>query len=141
MPYSESFSLEDIREGKIVELIAEMTRIEVGQEFILKNIFFSSGQAVLKESSKVELAVLLDYLQENNSLKLEVGGHTDSDGTGEYNLILSDQRAKAVFDYLLEQGVSSSRLTYKGYGESQAIVPNDSEENKGTNRRTAFKVI
>ena len=141
LPYSASFSLEDSLEGKVLELIAEMTRIGVGQEFILKNIFFSSGQAVLKESSKVELAVLLDYLQENNSLKLEVGGHTDSDGTEEYNLILSEQRAKAVFDYLLKQGVSSSRLTYKGYGESQAIVPNDSEENKGINRRTAFKVI
>ena len=141
MPFSETFSLKNSSEGAVVELEALMTKIEKGQEFVLKNIFFDSGEAILKEESLAELNVLVDYLESNEELFLEIGGHTDSDGTEEQNLALSKQRAKAVYFYLLAEGVKAGHLSYKGYGEGQALVPNDNEENKKKNRRTAFKVM
>ena len=141
LPFSETFSLKNSSEGAVVELEALMTKIEKGQEFVLKNIFFDSGEAILKEESLAELNVLVDYLESNEELFLEIGGHTDSDGTEEQNLALSKQRAKAVYFYLLAEGVKAGHLSYKGYGEGQALVPNDNEENKKKNRRTAFKVM
>lgn len=141
LPFSETFSLKNISEGAVVELEALMTKIEKGQEFVLKNIFFDSGEAILKEESLAELNVLVEYLESNEALFLEIGGHTDSEGTEEQNLALSMQRAKAVYLYLLAEGAKAGHLSYKGYGEGQALVPNDSDENKKKNRRTAFKVM
>lgn len=141
LPFSETFSLKEVSEGALVELEAQLTKIEKGQEFVLKNIFFDSGNAELKDESKAELNVLVDYLNANESLFLEIGGHTDSDGSTASNLALSEARAKAVYVFLLANGVSASRLSFKGYGEDKPIVANDSEENKEKNRRTAFKVL
>ena len=93
------------------------------------------------EESKAELNLLVDFIKKDENLFLEVGGHTDSDGSMENNLLLSEKRAKAVQDYLISQGVAQSRLSYKGYGENSPLFPNDSEENKAKNRRTAFKVL
>ncbi len=107
----------------------------------MENIFFDSGDAQLKEESKAELDLLVNYLKDLPDMILEIGGHTDSDGTEESNVILSEDRAKAVYAYLVSRGVNESRLRFKGYGEMQPLVPNDSESNKEKNRRTAFKVL
>ena len=78
---------------------------------------------------------------ENPNLKIELGGHTDNTGDKKANQILSENRARAVQEYLLQIGkIGVSRLSYKGYGDSRPKVPNDSPENKAKNRRTEFKV-
>jgi outer membrane protein OmpA-like peptidoglycan-associated protein len=141
LPYSENFSLTLQNPKEILQLVALMQRIEQGKEFTLKNIFFDTGEYQLLEESKAELNLLVDFIKKDERLFLEVGGHTDSDGAIENNLVLSEKRAKAVQDYLISQGVAQNRLTFKGYGESAPLFPNDSEANKAKNRRTAFKVL
>jgi outer membrane protein OmpA-like peptidoglycan-associated protein/Tol biopolymer transport system component/Tfp pilus assembly protein PilF len=108
---------------------------------ILKNVFFDVGKYDLKAKSKIELDRLFDFLIKNPTIKGELSGHTDSDGDDKENQILSQNRAKAVVDYLVtEKGIDAKRLTYKGYGESRPHVKNDTSENKAKNRRTEFKI-
>lgn len=141
LPYSENFTLAKDKESEIYQLDALMQKVAKGKEFVLKNIFFEVGKYELIPSSKAELNTLVKYLADNSDVFLEIGGHTDNTGSETANQILSENRAKAVYDYLIQQGVANNRITYKGYGESQALVPNTTEENKAKNRRTAFKVL
>ena len=84
---------------------------------------------------------LVELLEKNPALKIELGGHTDNVGRPEDNQRLSEQRAKAVYDYIVGKGVAANRLTYKGYGETQPVATNDTEEGRGENRRTEIKVL
>ena len=95
---------------------------------VLKNVFFDTGSADLRSESYIELNRLKLLLEENPGMKIQVNGHTDNVGSEEDNQRLSTNRAKAVYDFLVEKGIKASRLTYKGYGESQAIDTNDSPE-------------
>jgi outer membrane protein OmpA-like peptidoglycan-associated protein len=83
---------------------------------------------------------LFSILEENSTIKIEVGGHTDSDGDDVHNQKLSENRAKSVVDYLLNKGISKERLSHKGYGETKPVAPNDTPQNKAKNRRTEVKV-
>lgn len=74
-------------------------------------------------------------------LKVEIGGHTDNVGDDSSNQVLSDNRAKAVRDWLIENGIAADRLTHKGYGETEPIASNDTEEGRAQNRRTELKII
>jgi outer membrane protein OmpA-like peptidoglycan-associated protein len=104
----------------------------------LRNVFFASGSAELLPASVEELQRLLRLLRENPDMRIQINGHTDDIGEEKDNQVLSEQRAKAVRDYLAAQGVDTSRLTYRGFGESMPIAPNDSAENRQRNRRTEF---
>ena len=114
--------------------------IKIGGSFVLKNIFFETGQYSLKEESTVELNKLIVYLQNNPSLVIEIGGHTDNVGSPDYNLDLSRNRAKAVFDYLTGNGIDKIRLTFKGFGFTQPVDSNETEQGRANNRRTEFKI-
>jgi outer membrane protein OmpA-like peptidoglycan-associated protein len=84
---------------------------------------------------------LISFLASNLSVKIQLSGHTDSDGDKKANLTLSANRAKSVFDYIVSSGkIQSTRLSFKGYGDTKPKVPNNSPENKALNRRTEFKV-
>ena len=107
----------------------------------LKNIFFESNQFVLKKESQVELDELASLLLANPSLRIEIGGHTDNVGKPADNLSLSNNRAKAVVDYLVSKNISAQRLQAKGYGETQPIAENKKEEGREKNRRTELRVI
>jgi outer membrane protein OmpA-like peptidoglycan-associated protein len=74
-------------------------------------------------------------------LNIEISGHTDNIGSAAYNKTLSEDRAKAVVNYLTKKGISADRLTYKGYGFDQPVAPNNTEEGRQQNRRTEFKVL
>ncbi len=111
------------------------------QVVILKNVFFDSGSAHLKSSSDFELDRVAQMLKDAKNLKMQINGHTDNVGSEAANLLLSEQRAKAVYDYLIQQGVSANQLTYKGFGESQPIDTNDSEEGRSNNRRTEMEPL
>lgn len=112
-----------------------------GAKFVLKNIYYDVDKATLRPSSMDELDKLISLLEENPNVKVELSSHTDSDGSDEYNIGLSQKRAQSVVNYLLRGGISSQRLVPKGYGENQPVVPNTSPKNKQLNRRTEFKVL
>jgi OmpA-OmpF porin, OOP family len=112
-----------------------------GSKGILNNLFFPTGEYRLEDKSKTELNKLVQLMNENSALKLEISGHTDDVGKDKDNMELSTRRAKSVYDYLVQAGVPANRLTYKGYGETQFAVPNDSEKNRQLNRRIEFKVL
>ena len=108
---------------------------------ILRNVFFDTNKFDLKKASEVELDKLVEYLTFNAKLHILITGHTDSVGTPESNQILSENRAKAVYQYLINHKISASRLSFKGYGETRPIADNGTEEGRQTNRRTEFEVV
>lgn len=124
-----------------VDEIAETSKLEVGESVTLQNVFFSTGKYTLVESSLAELDKVVQLLQSNPTLKIELGGHTDNVGNDGDNLKLSEQRAKTVYEYLVSRGIAPQRLSYKGYGETQPVAPNDTEEGRAANRRTVFTII
>lgn len=108
---------------------------------VLHNIFFESKQYALQPASQVELDKLVKLMQDNPSLVTEISGHTDNVGSDKDNLLLSANRAKAVVAYLTQKGIAPERLRAKGYGETQPVADNNTEEGRAKNRRTEFKVI
>ncbi len=116
-------------------------KIDVGTKIVLNNIFFDYDMATLRTESTTELARLVGVMKDNPSIKIEISGHTDSKGSDVYNQKLSENRAKAVVDYLVEKGVVKGRMEYKGYGESEPVATNDTEEGMQLNRRTEFKIL
>ena len=127
--------LASLLKGEVEEVTADNFNIR-GNRAILKGISFESDQAKLGRESFPILQEVKKYLLENKSLYAELQGHTDNTASSEYNQKLSEERAKAVYDWLLKEGVKPERLAYKGYGSSQPIADNLTEEGKAKNRRT-----
>ena len=113
-------------------------RTTVEGKFIARGINFDYNKAILRPESMGEINRIYKLMNDNPSLKFEIGGHTDVDGDDAYNLKLSQQRADAVKDQLVKMGIDASRLTTKGYGETKPIGENDSPEGKANNRRVEF---
>ncbi|MCB9187250.1 MAG: PD40 domain-containing protein [Flavobacteriales bacterium] len=105
-----------------------LKNLQEGRRLILRNIFFDYNQATLRPNSKHELNRMYDFMKNNPSIKIEVSGHTDSRGNDEYNMRLSKDRAQAVVDYLVRNGISPSRLTAVGYGETRPIARNENSD-------------
>jgi outer membrane protein OmpA-like peptidoglycan-associated protein len=140
--YSENFTLTGIHSNSDPFLKdIPLQPIKKDEIVILKNIFFDTDKFDLKTESTAELEKLYDLLVKNPKLKIEISGHTDNVGDDKYNQVLSENRAKAVYDYLVLKGIAKERLTYKGYGETKPIETNDTEAGRAINRRTEFKVI
>ncbi len=118
-----------------------LDRIEVGTKVVLENIYFETGKAALKPESFEQLNQVIKLLQSNETIRLEISGHTDNTGSLRVNTRLSEDRAKAVVDYLVEKGIQQDRLEWKGYAFTQPIAPNDTAEGREKNRRVEFKVI
>jgi len=114
--------------------------IERGKTTILKNIFFDTDSFNLKAESKGELEDLVQFMKDNSTIVIEIGGHTDNQGSKIYNETLSSKRAQAVVDYLISKGIAAIRLQSKGYGFSVPLGNNATEEGRKENRRTEFKV-
>ena len=115
--------------------------IEKGVTFTLNNIFFDTDEYSLKDESKAELDKLIQFMLDNEQVRGEISGHTDNVGDAQANVELSLKRAKSVYEYLQNNGIAANRLVFKGYGQSQPAVPNDSEENRHRNRRIEFKIL
>ncbi|MFM8709907.1 MAG: OmpA family protein [Sphingomonadales bacterium] len=114
--------------------------IEKNAAIVLKNIFFETNRFELSPASLTELDKLVTLLQENPTIKIEIGGHTDNVGKAADNLTLSDHRAKAVVDYLQGKRIDPARLTAKGYGMTQPVSDNSTPEGRALNRRTEMKI-
>jgi outer membrane protein OmpA-like peptidoglycan-associated protein len=114
---------------------------EEGKITVLKNVFFDFDKYDLLPESFAELNKLVLFLNENPLLKIEISGHTDIIGSESYNISLSEARAKSVVDYLINKGIKSERLKYKGYGTSVPVADNNSPEGRAQNRRVEFKIL
>lgn len=139
--HSENFTLTGGTITKPFEKNVGLNKIKVGETVVLKNVFFETAKYDLKEQSRVELDKLVAFLTKNPNLKIELGGHTDNVGDKKMNQVLSDNRAKAVYSYLVQKGIAKERLTTKGYGDTIPIADNNTEVGRAENRRTEFKVI
>lgn len=139
--YSENFTLLHADYSKPYLIDVPMKPIKSGEKAILRNIFFDTDKFTLKEESRFELEKLLKLLQDNPALKIQISGHTDNVGTPEYNRVLSENRAKAVVSFLTGKGIDVGRLTAKGFGETQPLASNDTEEGRAQNRRTEFMIL
>ena len=114
----------------------------VGEELlILHGIKFGFDSAKVSDDSKAILEVAVTTLKNNPKMKVEIEGHTDSIGTAEYNLGLSQRRADAVQDHLIVEGIGAERLQAVGKGEADPLVSNELKEGRAKNRRVEFVVI
>ncbi|MDT8394423.1 MAG: OmpA family protein [Bacteroidales bacterium] len=115
--------------------------IRAGHSFVLKNVFYETDMYSLSELSRVELYKLNTMLVLNPEIKIMICGHTDDVGSDEYNQTLSENRARAVYDFLVDTGIDPSRLSYKGFGKTQPVSDNDTEEGRAQNRRTEIMIL
>ena len=118
----------------------EKEEYSVGKTVVLENIFFDFDKSVLLPQSYVALLNLTNLLKENPSMKIELSGHTDNKGKDKYNEKLSQERAKAVYDYLISRGIDKKRLKYRGYGAQHPIADNKTDEGRAKNRRVEFTI-
>jgi len=140
--YSENFNLlKEFERLNPMFLDISLDPVEPGKTTVLKNIFFETDSFNLKVESRGQLLEMVDFLKKNPGLVIEIGGHTDDQGTENYNVALSQKRAESVVRYLAENGVSPARLKSKGYGFSVPLTDNSTEEGRRMNRRTEFKII
>ena len=139
--YSQSIQLEEkttIETSGKVEI--QLNRINIGAEMNLYNIYFETDSFRILPASEPELEKLTLFLKSNPQIEVEIQGHTDNTGRTEHNLVLSENRAKSVVDYLIGKGISENRLRFKGFGESKPVAKNETEEGRMFNRRTTIKI-
>ncbi len=140
--YSETIELKGVSSQiEPIEKDIPLKRIEVGESIVLENIFFDTDKSDLKKESLMELNRIVKLLRENPQMHVEIGGHTDNVGSQEYNIKLSTNRAKAVYDYLIKADIASTRLSFRGYGFEKPIATNDTEDGRAKNRRTELTII
>ncbi len=139
--YSDNFSLKGLHdiEKPFIKNVA-LKPVKVGEVVVLRNIFFDTDKYILKPESLTELKNLLALMKKNASLKLELGGHTDAMGKTKHNLELSKNRAKAVYEFLIQNGIPATRLSFEGYGALRPVDTNDTEQGRANNRRTEFTI-
>ncbi len=139
--YSENY---DVAEGDLKEplsLDVPLGKLATGSTIALRNIFFNTASYELLPTSNAELDKLVKLMKANPTLRIELGGHTDNVGADAANLTLSQQRANAVRDHVVAQGVDGARITAKGYGETNPVATNDTEAGRALNRRTEVTVL
>ncbi|HPZ36407.1 MAG TPA: OmpA family protein [Bacteroidales bacterium] len=125
----------------VIKLEMEVQPIEVGKHYRLHNIYFAFNSADILANSQKVLDEFIVFLNDHPTLQISIEGHTDNVGSDEFNLILSENRAKAVYNYLVNNGIDANRLQYKGFGESSPIATNETEEGRAMNRRTEFVIL
>lgn len=139
--YSELFQLSQSVPDSVYKKDIFLQPIQLNASLTFSNIQFANNSFALPESGKIELNKLITLLKENPRIQIEIGGHTDNIGSAESNRILSENRAKAIVQYLLDNQIASDRLRWKGYGATQPIANNATEAGRASNRRTTFTII
>ena len=149
--FSQNFNMTNPDSLESIHMDVPLVPVGDATPVVLANVFFDYGKATLRPESFVELNKLRDFLNSNPSLKIEIGGHTDTRGDDQGNQVLSENRAKSVMDYLVKQGIAAARLTAKGYGETQTVISDakiaelktekEKEAAHQKNRRTEYKFI
>lgn len=122
------------------QLDLQIEPIELNKSYRINDIYFDFNSFNLTNESKTVLDQLIDFLNENASIRIEIQGHTDNIGNDADNLKLSENRAGSVYNYLIANNISGTRLTYKGFGKTMPVATNDTEEGRAKNRRTVFVI-
>ena len=131
---------ESVQPNQVVGLELDIIRQESGAEIILENVHFAHNSYELDKSSFEELDKLIAYLHKHPEVNIVIEGHTDNVGGEAANQLLSENRAKAVYTYVVDALIEKSRLTYIGYGEVKPLAANITEEGRAQNRRTSFRI-
>lgn len=140
--YSDYFELKNANTRQNAFLLnIKLQQPKPGEKVVLRNIFFDVNKSDLKPESTPELTRLVALLKNQPTLKIEISGHTDSSGDKKANQLLSENRAKSVKDFLVQNGIQADRITYKGYGDARPVASNESEEGRAQNRRTEFTIL
>jgi outer membrane protein OmpA-like peptidoglycan-associated protein/Tol biopolymer transport system component len=138
---SQYFAQEDSSLAKPVKADLELKKIEVGETYKLNNILFATNSYELNSASRKVIDGFVDFLQDNPTVKVEIHGHTDNIGGDEFNLSLSENRARSVYEYIVNKNISSGRLNYKGFGLNNPLSTNETEPGRALNRRTEFIIV
>ena len=138
---NENLNLKEVDTYKEINADLTMVPIEVGQKVRLNNIFFEFAKFDLLSQSYLELNRVVDFLKSNPKMHIEIQGHTDNIGSNDRNLLMSKNRAEAVYNFLVSQGIDKSRLLAKGYGKKNPILQNTNDENRAKNRRVEFLIL
>jgi outer membrane protein OmpA-like peptidoglycan-associated protein/tetratricopeptide (TPR) repeat protein len=139
--YSDNFLLREKSPDSVYQKNIPLQPIEVNASVVLKNIFFDIKKFELNPQSQVELDKIVQLLTENPMVKIQITGHTDNVGKPADNLALSNNRARAVVNYLVQKGIALQRLSFKGFGETKPVAANTSEDGRAKNRRTEMRVV
>ncbi len=137
---SEAFTPED-KDYKEVKKDIILVPIKVGQIIPLHNIFFEANEATIKDASFPELQRALDFLEKNDNLIVEIGGHTNGVCSHDFAKVLSTGRAKEVMDYFTDKGISKNRIKFRGYGKTQPIADNKTTAGRKKNQRVEMKIL
>jgi outer membrane protein OmpA-like peptidoglycan-associated protein len=140
---SNSIDLTDEKNYNVMEVNIQLVSIKSLEEKSIKlnNIYFDFDKYDLKPESYTELNRVYNFLSDNPDVNIEISAYTDSRGSDEYNLELSQRRAQSVVDYLITKGISADRLLAKGYGKENPVADNETEEGRALNRRVEMKVL
>lgn len=134
-------NLPELEGRRIYNQVRIFVLYEQRDQFTLENLLFEYNSAHIYEESYPILNKLVDYLLNEGDAQFEIAGHTDDVGSDEDNLILSRNRANAVRDYLIARGIEADRLIAMGYGESEPIADNETEDGRAKNRRTEVRKL
>jgi len=138
---SKYISKADSSYEKPVAIDFEVKPIEKGSSYTINDIYFETDKYELNDKAKLVIEGFSEFLKDNPHISVEIQGHTDNVGNPDYNLFLSDDRARAVYGYIIKLGVDSNRVSFKGYGITRPIDTNDTEKGRARNRRTEFFIL
>lgn len=130
----------DSEKPGIIEAEVEVNDLALGREYKLNDINFETNSYDLTNKTQMVIDEFSIFLEENPSVKISIQGHTDNVGNSSDNVMLSNERARVVYEYLNALGIPKSRMSYKGFGSSKPVASNDSEEGRQKNRRTVFVI-
>jgi OmpA-OmpF porin, OOP family len=147
MSESQNLDLRNVKADQIIEhedfdlQPIEVATVQENVTIVLNNVFFDFDKATLKPESFPELDRVVKLMNEKITMQIEIAGHTDATGPNEYNLGLSERRAKSVINYFSGKGISVNRLNVAFFGESKPLETNDNKEGRRKNRRVEFKIL
>ncbi|MCC5915834.1 MAG: OmpA family protein [Cryomorphaceae bacterium] len=139
--FSTKYVSGDLEAPKVVEADLEVRKIEKGEEYRLNDVVFATNSFELNKVARQIIDEFVLFLTTNPEIRVEIQGHTDNVGNDQDNLILSQNRAKVVYEYMVQHGISGNRLKHNGYGAKRPIADNNTEEGRAKNRRTVFVVL
>ncbi len=139
--FSENFPLSREEGDTAFHIDIALQPIEANAAIVLRNIFFNPNRYDIQPSSEVELDVVVQLMKDNPTMTIQINGHTDNSGNPADNKVLSEARAKAVTTYLVTKGIAATRLSSKGWGDTQPVAGNTTAEGRAQNRRTELRVI
>ncbi|MCL2131892.1 MAG: OmpA family protein [Lentimicrobiaceae bacterium] len=139
--YIDSKKITESNQPIVKDVDFTLETIDIGKSYNINDIYFATNSYELNEVSMSVLNTLIDFLNDNLSVQIEIQGHTDNIGNRSDNMILSDNRAKEVYNYLIANHIEKHRLKYKGFADTKPIADNSTETGRAKNRRTVFVIV